>query len=366
VWTYVIELVWPANLSFMYARWEVRSDSWLQWFIAISAFAIPVVIAVRCRRMTGPLVATLYFGGTLLPALGFFNLFPMRYSFVADHFQYLASLGILTLIAAWWLQPPAPEDPKTTASRWLQTIGMRTRTSVATVVLFALATMTWQRQSAFKDPEALWSDVLQKNPTSMAANIQLGRLANRRGDYSVAERYLRDGLRYRSDELETHEFETNLAHALSGQSRLEEAAVEFQNALNRKPDYPEALNGLANVEVQRRHYSVASELYRRALEKRPDSPIIHANFANALAGGGSLVDAEKEYRTSLNLDPAATVPRLDLAKVLARQGRLREAQDECLRVIESEPRSIAANSLLARIRIDLRRQSANAKNQGAP
>ena len=68
VWTYALELVWPANLSFMYGRWSIQSDSWLQWLIALSAFAIPAVVAVRSRRMTGPLVALLYFGGTLLPA----------------------------------------------------------------------------------------------------------------------------------------------------------------------------------------------------------------------------------------------------------------------------------------------------------
>jgi protein O-mannosyl-transferase len=368
VWAYAIELVWPVNLSFMYPRWQIRGDSWLQWSIALSAFAIPAVIAVRCRRMTGPLLALLYFGGTLLPALGFFNLFPMRYSFVADHFQYLASLGIPSLIAAWWLHPPAPEGPKTSANRWLPTIAMRARIAVAVVALLALATLTWQRQSAFKDPEALWSDVLQKNPTSMAANVQMGRLASRRGDFVVAERYLRDGLRYRTDDLDTHEFETNLAHSLSGQKRLDEAAVEFQHALDRKPDYPEALNGLANVESQRRQYPAAFDLYRRALEKRPASPIIHTNFANALAAAGKLTDAEKEYRASLDLDAAATVPRLDLAKVLARQGRFREAEAECRRVIKSEPRSIAANGLLTRIRSDLRRQSAERANTnpGAP
>ena len=65
----------------------------------------------------------------------------------------------------------------------------------------------------------------------------------------------------------------------------------------------------------------------------------------------------------LKLDPAATVPRLDLAKVLARQGRFREAEAECLRVVESEPRSVAANGLLARIRLDLRRQADERPNK---
>jgi tetratricopeptide (TPR) repeat protein len=356
VWTYAMELVWPVNLSFMYARWQIRTDSWWQWLVALTAFAIPVVIVATCRRMTGPLVALLYFGGTLLPALGFLNVFPMRYSFVADHFQYLASLGILALIASWWMHPDAPEDRNNRAVRRLPAIPMHSRLAVAAFVLIVLAVLTWQRQSAFRDPAALWSDVLQKNPTSMAANIQLGRLASRQGDFVVAERHLRDGLRYRTDDLETHEFETNLAHALSGQGRLNEAAVEFRKALAREPDYPEALNGLANVEAQQKHNAAAIELYRRALTKRPGNPLIHANLGNALAASGMLTEAEKEYRFSLELDRSATAPRLDLAKVMARQGRFGEAEAECLQVLQLDPRLATASRLLARIRMDQRRR----------
>ena len=48
---------------------------------------------LRGRIGRGPLAALLFFGGTLLPAIGFLDVYPMRYSYVADHFQYLASLG---------------------------------------------------------------------------------------------------------------------------------------------------------------------------------------------------------------------------------------------------------------------------------
>jgi len=368
VWTYALELVWPVNLSFMYARWQLRTDSWWQWFVALSAFAAPVVIVASCRRMTGPLVALLFFGGTLLPALGFFNVFPMRYSFVADHFQYLASLGILALIAAWWLHPQETVDRRSGAARWMPTLAMRSRVVVAALVLLVLAIITWQRQSAFRDSYALWSDVVQRNPTSMAANIQLGRLASRKGEFAAAERYLRDGLRYRTDDLETHEFETNLAHALSGQGRLDEAAAEFHKALARESDYPEALNGLANVELRQRHYPAAIDLFRRSLNKRPRNPVIHANLGNALAAAGMLRDAERAYRLSLELEPTSAIPRLGLAKVLARQGRFVEAETECLHVVQSEPRLDAATRLLARIRIDERRRSAaqREKNQDSP
>ena len=68
-------------------------------FLSLTA-ALLVALALWRNRQRGPLAAALFFGGTLFPALGFFNVFPFVYSFVADHFQYLACLGPITLAAA--------------------------------------------------------------------------------------------------------------------------------------------------------------------------------------------------------------------------------------------------------------------------
>ena len=56
-----------------------------------------MVAGARIGR--GPLAAVLIFGGVLVPALGFFNVYPFRYSLVADHFQYHASLALFALAA---------------------------------------------------------------------------------------------------------------------------------------------------------------------------------------------------------------------------------------------------------------------------
>ena len=73
------------------------------WLVAFPLAAVGVIVALwvlRRRIGRGPIVAVLFFAGTLLPALGFVNLYPMRYSFVADHFQYHASIGLIVLAAA--------------------------------------------------------------------------------------------------------------------------------------------------------------------------------------------------------------------------------------------------------------------------
>jgi tetratricopeptide (TPR) repeat protein len=353
LWSYAIALVWPIDLCFIYTRWTVQSAAWWAWAIALGAAMVPLALAFRHRRVSGPLVAALYFGGTLLPALGFFNIFPMRYTFVADHYQYLASVGLLALVAAWWLQPGA-QATWSWSSLSPTNLGIDIRRAIGAAALLALACLAWQRQTVFHDSTALWSQTLARNPTSMIANIQMGRLASKRKDYAAAEGYFREGLRFRTDDLETHEFETNLAHALSAQGRLDEAAGAFHEALARKPDYPEALNGLANVFSRQHKYAAAIELYHKSLAGQPANAIIRTNLANALAASGSSRAAEREYRTVLDSDPTAVSARLGLVLVLARAGKLQQAESECLEILQQQPNHAAAKRLLARIRLDSR------------
>jgi tetratricopeptide (TPR) repeat protein len=361
LWSYAIALVWPVDLCFIYTRWTVQTTAWWAWAIALGAVMVPLALALRQRRLSGPLVAVLYFGGTLLPAIGFFNIFPMRYAFVADHYQYLASLGLLALVAAWWFRPGA-----SAAWSWRSPspahVAIDVRRAVAALVLLVLACLTWQRQSVFHDSAALWTQTLARNPTSMLANIQMGRVASRRKDFAAAERFFRNGLRYRTDDLETQEFETNLAHALSAQGRYDEATAEFRKALVRNPDYPEALNGLGNVESRERHYDSAIELYRRALAAQPRNAIIRLNLANALVASGRCAPAEKELRSVLEADPTSVAARLGLAALLARSRSWEEAESKCLEVLQLEPDHPAALRLLARIRVERRAYSARGVN----
>src|SRR5262249_2078042 len=102
VWFYAGRLLWPADLMFIYPRWPSveQTQIWNLLFGALLVLVIASLFMLRHRIGRGPLVAVLLFCGTLFPALGFVNVYPMRFSFVADHFQYHASIALIVLVIA--------------------------------------------------------------------------------------------------------------------------------------------------------------------------------------------------------------------------------------------------------------------------
>jgi len=102
LWFYAGKLFWPSELAFIYPRWSIDSTSFTAWVYPLGVVALVGLLwCQRSRFGRGPLAAVLLFAGTLVPALGYVVVYPMHFPFVADHFQYLASIPLLT--AAAWL-----------------------------------------------------------------------------------------------------------------------------------------------------------------------------------------------------------------------------------------------------------------------
>ena len=113
-WFYLSKLVVPYPLVFNYPRWDPHDTSWYLWIYPLAAVALlATLFALRNRIGRGPVTAMLYYAGTLFPAMGFVNVFPHRYSFVADHFAYLSVVGPIALavaVIAWACVTYMPRD----------------------------------------------------------------------------------------------------------------------------------------------------------------------------------------------------------------------------------------------------------------
>ena len=101
LWFYLGKLAWPHPLVFIYPLWKIDASEPLAYLPLLAAGgALYVLWSRRNGWGRSPLFAFAYFAVSLFPLLGFFNVYFFRFSYVADHFQYLASMGPLALLGA--------------------------------------------------------------------------------------------------------------------------------------------------------------------------------------------------------------------------------------------------------------------------
>ena len=143
VWFYLGKLVWPHPLIFVYPRWEIHAAQPLAYLPVLALLVVLFILWLNRNGWARPmLVALVYFLVLLFPVLGFFNVYFFRYSFVADHFQYLASIGPLTLAAAGI------------------TLAFKTKPvlklACGGALLLTLGVLTWQQAGIYRNMETLW------------------------------------------------------------------------------------------------------------------------------------------------------------------------------------------------------------------
>lgn len=303
---YASKLVWPVNLMFVYPHWEITAGG--SYGFLLGAIGVTALLWILRRRTRGPLAAWLFFAGSLFPVLGFFNVYPFIFSYVADHFQYLPAMGLIagTATGTIWLLAKAP--PTIRASGWIIGVG-----------LIALLAIQSNRQSRiYTDSETLYRQTIARNPNYWLGENNLAFfLANVPGRLPQALPHYERALQIRPDYAEA---EVNLANALMTlPGRQSEALVHYEHALQSKPDFAEAAYNAANVlATQPDRIRDAVVYYHRALKIKPGFVAAHINLANLLATFPDQVpEALAHYKRALQLEPHSVEAHYNLAGVLA-------------------------------------------------
>ena len=343
VWFYLGKLVWPTDLTFIYPRWDPVAGWAGAALLAASLALTGALFAVR-GRARGPLAAWLFFAGSLFPVLGFFNVFPFLYSFVADHFQYLASVGAFA--AAGWA-----------ATRLVEALPARARPvgwALCLALAALLALLARNRSGAFRDSETLYRDTLDKNPACWMAYNNLAVELAAAGKTAEALDHYRSALKIRPNYPEAH---NNLGNLLAGQPGAEgEALLHYREALRLRPGFAEAHTDLANLLARTPGGDEeALEHYMEALRLRPDDPGTRFGLAALLARlPGREREAEEQYRASLALEPDSPEAHSNLGILLARSpGREREALAEFAEAARINPRYVGAYLNAAILEVNL-------------
>ena len=348
VWFYAGKLIWPVNLIFSYPRWTIDPGDPLAygWLIAGIALCAGIYFV---RRFVGRSVeiAVLFYVLTLSPMLGFIMLYTFRYTFVADHYQYVASIGPLALAGAGMVRLADFVIPK---KLWLQS-------SLCAGLLLILGMLSWQRAWAYESEETLWTDTLTKNPSSWMAYDNLGVALYQKGQVDEAIDHYQKALQINPNFAEAH---SDLGLALFQKGQMDEAITHYQKALEIKPNYVEAHYNLGNALLQKGQIDEAIEQYQKALEINPNYAKAHCNLGNALLQKGQIDEATEQYRKALEIDPNLVEAHNNLGIALAQKGQVAEAMAQFQEALRLKPDYIDAQSNLAKAQA-LVRQKANQK-----
>ncbi len=264
LWFYAGHLLWPAGLTFIYPRWAIDPGVWWQYLYPLAAIGVIAALWWKRDRLgKGPVVAVGFFMLALAPVY-FVQVAFTRFSWVSDHWQYWASMGLIALVVGV-----------------VAAHGARWQSIPAAAVICLLAGLTWDRCRDYETPERLWRDTVTRNPDAWMAHNSLGLALKRQGRYAEAEACYRESIRLYPDYVIAH---NNLANTLQIRGRLDEAIDHLRVAVRLNPDYAEA----------------------------------HFNLGNTLRLLGRPHEAIDCYRESVRLDPGFRPARHNLALLTAR------------------------------------------------
>lgn len=256
-WFYAGKLAWPDNLMFIYPRWTLDAADPKQWLPLILGVAVLAGCWLVRRWSRAPLAAALLFIGTLLPALGFVNVYPFRFSYVADHFQYLAGVALVALVIGG-------------GSSWLARRTLRGRPLAPHPAVIGLAVvlgvLSWRQSHLYGgDDIALYRETLERNPDAWI-------------------------------------FEQNWGEALQLKGDREGALAHYLAALEIRPDLADVQFGAGQMFYELRRPREAVEAFAEGVRLWPWYAKGRFNYAAALAGSGERARAIAQFDTAAAIE----------------------------------------------------------------
>lgn len=342
VWFYFGKLLWPADLAFFYPRWTVDAGLWWQWLPLVGALAVLALGLWNRRTNRSFLAAALLYGGTLFPVLGFVNVYPFIFSYVADHFQYLATLGMFAFLAA------------------VATIGIRkylrqpwTGPLLACALVCVLGTLTWRQSASYRTVIGLYEKSLSASPDSWVAHLNLGTTLDDAGRSGEALPHLQRALELKPGFPLTM---NSLGNVYTRVGRPREALPLLERVIALEPRFAAAHNtlGATYMALGRRQEGLAA--FRRSVELDPSSVRARVNLAWGLAESGNLAKAIEEFTEAKRREPSNPEVEFRWGLALAMHGRAGEANGHLLRAVTLQPENAAIRFALGTSYVDAGRR----------
>ncbi|HLX72485.1 MAG TPA: tetratricopeptide repeat protein, partial [Verrucomicrobiae bacterium] len=303
-------LIWPVNLTFSYPHWNISAtDPWAYFWPALTAGCGLLIYFLRRYAGRSVEVGVVFFASTLVPVSGAIMLYTFLYSYVADHYQYVASIGLIALAAAG------------------MSIALGAKQKVllpaaGTGLILLLAFLTWRQCGMYGDIETLWRTTCAQNPGSWMAHNNLGNCLRHEGKPDEAIAQFKEVLQIDPQKAEAY---YNIGMTLMQKGKPDDAIAQYRQALQLDPNYLDACVNLGDALLQEGKTDDAMAQYLAALKIRPNDATAHYNLGTVLFGQGKVDEAIAHFQQAVQAKPDYQEAQDNLGTALMRAGRLSEA-----------------------------------------
>jgi tetratricopeptide (TPR) repeat protein len=152
----------------------------------------------------------------------------------------------------------------------------------------------------------------------------------------------------------------NIGFAYAQKKDYAQSEENYKKALEVKPDYAEAYNGLANIYNAQRKFDLAAEASSKASQLSAAAPgALQGGNADALYNegvilwnGGKIPDAKAKFQAAIAANPNHAESHYQLGMALVNEGKLPEAGTEFntyLKLAPEGPNAATAKALVAQL-----------------
>jgi tetratricopeptide (TPR) repeat protein len=323
-WFYLRTWFAPSEILFIHPPFDRGAFGWMAWLAVAGFLGICAAAWALWRRGKRgfALVLAMFTAGTF-PALGFINVYPLRYSPVAEHFAYVGTVALAA--GAGYLASRFMSSLRGLDRAWLGPVALAG-------LLLAFAFQTNRVAADYQDAETLWRATLARNPRAWIAANNLCHIAGQRadaafraGDKAAAERH------------------------------VAEAAVLVEQAAREAGDWDMPLLGnLSEVRRMQGLYPEALEAIDKAIRLQPDFAGTRWQRARLLELMGRDAEAGREYQEAVRLGPTDRNSLRECTGWLVKQGRLAEARDLAARLAALDPQDPQGVVAVAQLSLELK------------
>ena len=284
---YIVMFIWPFTISVEY-----------DWKLVTHFGAVDCILPLIVLLMLGSIIAYLlkknrsHFIGFC--ALWFAIVIAPRSSIIpssellTDYKTYLASVGILLLIAAGIVKIVSELTPYLVARISFMN---HARAQYLFITLLAMPTgfLTYNRNKVWRSAEEFWSNIIENAPGKARAYNNLGVALSEQGRVQEAIPLYKKAI---SMDRNYPDPCNNLAVAYSMTNKINLAINTLKAAIRMHPYYPEAYNNLASFYITKKELDTAEKMLQVAIQIRP-------HYGKAYFNMGKLHMEKQQYEKAL-------------------------------------------------------------------